>query len=95
MPHLQTLMFATLILSSQAGVYILRECGHFWQSRPSRFLVASSILGLGVAAILALGGILMPAISPSFLFGVAGTGILYFVCLDWLKVWLFSRLNLR
>lgn len=28
---LQTLTFATLILSSQAGVYLLRERGHFWQ----------------------------------------------------------------
>ena len=95
MPHLQTLMFATLILSSQAGVYLLRERGHFWESRPSRFLVGSSFLGLGVAAILALGGILMPAISGSFLLALAAIGILYLACLDWLKVWLFSRLNLR
>ncbi len=49
MPHLQTLMFATLILSSQAGVYLLRERGHFWQSRPSRFLVGSSRVWLGVS----------------------------------------------
>jgi len=60
---LQTLTFATLILSSQAGVYLLRERGHFWQSRPSRYLVGSSVLGLGVTTLLALGGILMPAIS--------------------------------
>ena len=66
MPHLQTLTFATLILSSQAGVYLLRERGHFWQSRPSRFLVGSSVFGLGVAAALALGGILMPALSCRF-----------------------------
>jgi H+-transporting ATPase len=95
MPHLQTLMFATLILSSQAGVYLLRERGHFWQSQPSRFLIGSSLSGLGVAAILSLGGILMPALSASFFLGVAGAGIVYFACLDWLKVWLFSRLNLR
>jgi H+-transporting ATPase len=95
MPHLQTLMFATLILSSQAGVYLLRERGHFWQSQPSRFLVGSSLLGLGVALILALGGILMQALSASFFLGVAGAGIVYFTCLDWLKVWLFGRLNLR
>ncbi len=95
MPHLQTLMFATLILSSQAGVYLLRERGHFWQSRPSRFLVGSSVLGLGVTAALVLGGILMPALSGAFLLGVAGAGIVYFACLDWLKVWLFGRLNLR
>jgi H+-transporting ATPase len=95
MPHLQTLMFSTLILSSQAGIYLLRERGHFWQSRPSPFLIGSSLLGLGVTAILALGGILMPAIGVSLFLGVAGAGIFYFVCLDWLKVWLFGRLDLR
>ncbi len=95
MPHLQTLMFATLILSSQAGVYLLRERGHFWQSQPSRFLVGSSVLGLGVTTALVLGGILMPALSAAFLLGVAGAGIVYFAGLDWLKVWLFGHLNLR
>ena len=88
-------MFGTLILSSQAGIYLLRERGHFWQSPPSPFLIASSVLGLGVAAILAFGGILMPAIHPSFFLGVAGAGIVYFAGLDWPKVWLFDRLNLR
>ncbi|MGO9199432.1 MAG: plasma-membrane proton-efflux P-type ATPase [Limisphaerales bacterium] len=93
--RLQTLMFATLILSSQAGVYLLRERGHFWQSQPSRFLAGSSVLGLGVAAILALGGILMPVLSASILLEVACAGVVYFACLDWLKVWLFVHLNLR
>jgi H+-transporting ATPase len=95
MPHLQALMFVTLIFSSQAGVYLLRERGHFWESMPSRFLIGSSVLGLGVAVILALGGIFMPALSVTFLLGVAGTGVIYFACLDWVKVWLFGRLNLR
>jgi hypothetical protein len=57
--------------------------------------VGSSVLGLGVTVALALGGILMPALSGALLFSVAGTAILYFACLDWLKVWLFDRLNLR
>jgi H+-transporting ATPase len=95
MPHIQALMFATLIFSSQAGVYLLRERGHFWQSQPSRFLVGSSVLGLGVTVALVLGGILMPALSAGLLLSVAATAILYFACLDWLKVWLFGRLNLR
>ena len=93
--HLQTLTFATLILSSQAGVYLLRERGHFWRSWPSPFLVASSVLGLSVTACLALVGILMPTLSGSLLVAVAGAGIIYFVCLDWVKVWLFDRLDLR
>ncbi len=95
MPHLQTLTFAALILSSQAGVYLLRERGHFWQSRPSFFLVASSVFGLTVVTILVLVGILMPPLSASLLLAVAGTGLLWFAGLDWLKVWLFGRLNLR
>jgi len=95
MPHLQTLMFATLILSSQAGVYLLRERGHFWQSMPSLFLIGSSLFGLGITVILVLGGILMPALNASFFLGVAGAGIVYFACLDWLKVWLFGWLKLR
>ncbi len=93
--RLQTLTFATLILSSQAGVYMLRERGHFWQSQPGRYLVVSSVLGLGVTALLALGGIFMPAISPSILLGVVGVGAAYFFCLDWVKVLLFARLKLR
>ena len=95
MPHLQTMMFATLILSAQAGIYLLRERGHFWQSPPRLLLIGSSLLGLGVVAVLALGGILMPALSASFFLAVAGAAIVYFSCLDWLKVWLFGRLNLR
>ena len=52
-------------------------------------------LGLGVMAAFVLGGILMPAISPSLLLGIAAIGAIYFSCLDWLKVWLFRRLDLR
>jgi len=84
-----------LILSSQAGVYLLRERGHFWQSRPSPFLVASSLFGLSVATILALAGILMSPLRAPLLLAVAGTGLIWFAGLDWLKVWLFRRLNLR
>jgi H+-transporting ATPase len=92
---LQTLTFATLILSSQMGVYLLRERGHFWKSRPSRLLVGSSVAGLGVTATLVLGGFLMRPISPTLLLGVAAVGLIYFAALDWVKVWIFARLNLR
>ncbi len=92
---LQTLTFATLILSSQAGVYLLRERGHFWDTRPGGYLLGSSAAGLGVTALLALAGILMPPIHPVILLGVAGVGLVYFAGLDWVKVALFARLDLR
>jgi H+-transporting ATPase len=92
---LQTLTFATLILSSQAGIYMLRERDHFWKSRPSRYVAFSSALGLSIAMLLALGGILMPAVQLPILLAVIGAGAGYFAALDWVKVQLFRRLDLR
>jgi hypothetical protein len=37
----------------------------------------------------------MSALRPSLLLALAGAGIIYFACLDWVKVWLFERLDLR
>jgi H+-transporting ATPase len=94
-PHLQTLTFATIILSTQAGIYLLRERGHFWASRPSPLLFASSAFAAVVALVLSQSGWLMPPIPPLLLAGVAVLAAVYFVALDWVKVWLFARLHLR
>jgi H+-transporting ATPase len=95
MPHLQTLTFATVILGSQAGVYLLRERGHCWASRPSRAMIASTVLGLGVTAFMALSGWHVPAIAPQLLAAVAVAAVIYFLALDWIKVWLFARWSVR
>ena len=93
--RLQTLTFATLILTSQAGVYLLRERHHCWTSLPSGEMLGSTLFGLSVTAAIALSGWHVPAIRPALLAGVAITAVLYFVALDWFKVWLFARLRLR
>ena len=93
--HLKTLTFATLILSSQAGVYLLRERHHCWTSLPSRGMFWSTLFGLSVTAVIALSGWHVPAISPVLLAAVAGAAVVYFLALDWFKVWLFARLRLR
>ncbi len=95
MPHLQTLTFATVILGSQAGVYVLRERGHCWASRPSNAMIASTVLGLSVTAFIALSGWHVPAIDLRLLLAVAGAAVVYFLALDWIKVWLFARWSLR
>ena len=94
-PHLQTLTFATIILSTQAGIYLLRERGHFWVSRPSPLLLASTALAAIASVVLTQSGWLMPTIHPLLLASVAICAATYFVALDWVKVWLFSRLDLR
>lgn len=95
MRHVQSLTFFTTIFTSQAGVYLLRERRHFWQSVPSRFLIWSSVLGVGVTTILCWGGVLVRAIPANVITAVAAAGVIYFFVLDWIKVWLFGRLNLR
>ncbi len=93
--HLQSLTFATVILGSQAGVYLLRERGHFWASRPSRAMLGSTALGLGVTAFITLAGFHVAAINLSLFAAVAGMALFYFLALDWFKVWLFARLQVR
>ncbi|MDR3406751.1 MAG: plasma-membrane proton-efflux P-type ATPase [Chthoniobacter sp.] len=94
-PHLQTLTFATIILSTQAGIYLLRERGHFWASRPSPLLLGSSAFAAIVAVVLSQSGWLMPTIPLHLIASVAALALAYFIVLDWLKLWLFARLKLR
>jgi H+-transporting ATPase len=84
-----------LIFSTQAAIFFLRERRHFWNSRPSLFLIAGSVFGMGTTAVLTLGGILMPPIRPFLLLVTVAAGVVYFACLDWLKIWLFSWFDLR
>ncbi len=93
--RLQTLTFAALILSSQAGVYLLRERRHCWTSLPSRAMLWSTCVGLGVTAAIALSGWHVPPVPPGLLAAVAASAAIYFLALDWLKVWLFARWSVR
>jgi H+-transporting ATPase len=92
---LQTLTFAAVILSSQAGVYLLRERGPCWSSWPSRAMLGSTALGLAVTAFIALSGWHVPAIPLPWLGIVAGVTVGYFFALDWIKVWMFHRWRVR
>ena len=76
-------------------MYLLRERRHFWQSAPSRFLIWSSVLGIGVTSLLCWRGLLVSAIGLPLLLAVAGCGLAWFAGLDWFKVWLFERLDFR
>lgn len=94
-PHLQTLTFVTVVLSTEVAIYLLRERGHFWESRPSWPLVGSSVFSIIVAVVLSQNGWLMAPIEPHLLVNISLAIALYFSLLDELKVWLFSQLKIR
>jgi H+-transporting ATPase len=95
LPHLQTLVFLTLVFSGQATVYLVRERRHFWRSPPGHWLVLSSALDVAVVSVLAALGVLMAPVSPAFILGLMALVATYLVLLDFLKNRLFRRLDLH
>ena len=57
--ELQTLAFVTLVFGNQAVLYVLRERRHMWSSKPSTWILASSLADIAIVAALALSGTLM------------------------------------
>lgn len=90
--QLQTLVFVMLVATGQGNVYLVRERGPFWRSRPSRWLVLSSLIDLAVVTAMAVTGVLMTpvgiALIAPLLLAIAG----YLLVLDQLKALLFRRL---
>jgi H+-transporting ATPase len=75
-------------------VYLVREHGHFWASRPSRWLVAASVADIAAVSGLAIGGIFMTAIAPSLVAGLLAVVAAYLALVDLVKVRMFRTLGL-
>jgi len=90
--ELQTLAFVTLVFGGQAAVYVVRERGRLWKSRPSIVLMLSSVADIGIALWLATSGALMAPLPPTTI-GVVLIGSLGFaLVLDTAKIML-ARTN--
>jgi len=84
-----------LVFSGQATVYLVRERRHFWNSRPSRLLLMSSLLDILIVSAMATHGILMVPI-PILLVGAVLSFILfYLVIVDFLKIKMIGYSHLR
>jgi len=91
---LQTLAFAIIVFGNQATTYTNRERQRLGSSRPSRWLVASSVVDLLIASTLAIGGIAMTRL-PALLVGemLMATAVFAFIA-DFAKVPVFKRLGI-
>ncbi|MBZ0091319.1 MAG: HAD-IC family P-type ATPase, partial [Sulfuricellaceae bacterium] len=92
--QLQTLIFVMLVFTGLGNVYLVRERRHFWQSRPSRWLMFATLLDIAVVSAMASRGILMTAISPALIAGLLAVATVYLVALDFLKIFIFRRSGL-
>jgi len=92
---LQTLAFFTLVCGNQATMYAVRARGRIWSPpRASRWLVASSVIDLGIALTLAGLGWLMTPLPFPVLGGVLAVAIAFTFILDGVKAPVFRRLKL-
>jgi H+-transporting ATPase len=91
---LRTLAFVSIVFGNQATTYTNRERRRMWSSRPSLWLVASSVVDVLVASTLATCGIAMAPL-PVFVVGglLAAAGVFAFT-LDFAKVPMFKRLKI-
>jgi len=92
--QMQTLTFVMLGFAGQGNVYVLRERGRLWSSRPASIMLLASLCDVVVMATLAAGGILMAALPLSIIAMLVGTTLVFTLAMDSIKLAVFSRLRI-
>lgn len=91
----RTLIFLTLVLSSQATIHLVRTGMPAWRDRASGWLLGASVIDVLAATALCLSGALMDSIGWGPLLGVGAAVLAASSVADVLKVPVFRRLGLH
>ena len=91
---LQTLSFVALVFANQATTYLNRERQRMGTTRPSLWLLGSSVLDLLIASTLAIWGIAMAPLPLIVVAGILVAAVVFAFILDFLKVLVFNRLGI-
>jgi H+-transporting ATPase len=93
--ELQTLAFVTLVFGNQAVLYVVRERHHMWYSKPSAWVLASSMADIAMVSLFVLSGILMDPLPwriVAFIF-IAAAG--FMLILDQIKFPIAAMFKLK
>ena len=93
--QLQTLAFVMLVFSGQGTVYLVRERNRLWSSRPSLFLVASSVADIVIVSLMAARGILMTSIPWPVIGALFAAMLVFLLMMDSVKVRIFRGFAIR
>jgi H+-transporting ATPase len=91
---LQTLSFLVIVFGNQATTYTNRERRHLWSSRPSVWLLVSSVADILIASTLAIGGIAMAPLPAWVVACTLAAAAAFAILLDLVKVPVFRRLGI-
>jgi H+-transporting ATPase len=89
---LQTLGFLTIVCGNQATTYNNRERLRIWSSRPSVWLIGSSLIDMALACVLAGAGIAMAPLPLAAVAAVVAASVVFAFLIDFAKVPVFRRL---
>ena len=92
LPQLQTLIFVMLVFTGLGNVFLVRERGHLWKSRPSTWLMAASLIDVAIVCTLATQGILMAPVAPALIAALGALVVVYLLAMDFLKVAILRHL---
>jgi H+-transporting ATPase len=91
---LGSLAFVVIVFGNQATTYNNRERRRLWSSRPSRWVVISSVADVLIAATLAVAGIAMIPLPLPAVLGTLVAAAAFAVIFDFAKVPAFRRLGI-
>ena len=91
---LRTLAFVVLVFGNQATTYLNRDRKRMGSSRPSLWLVGSSVVDLLIASTLATCGIAMSRLPVPLVGEIFLAGVVFAFVLDFAKVPVFNRLRI-
>jgi H+-transporting ATPase len=91
---LRTLAFVTIVCGNQATTYTNRERRRLWSSRPSVWLVISSLVDTSIACVLSVAGIAMAPLPVVAVGAILGSAAVFAVLIDFAKVPVFRRLEI-
>ena len=83
--RLQTLAFVALAFGNQSVLYAVRERRRLWTSWPSRWVLASSALDIGIVTLLAVSGLLMKPLPWQIVVAILAAAVGLCVVLDRIK----------
>ena len=92
--QMQTLTFVMLGFAGQGNVYVLRERGRLWSSRPAPIMVLASACDVVLMAGLAGGGVLMAPLPLSIIAMLFATTVVFTLAMDSIKLAVFARLRI-
>jgi H+-transporting ATPase len=85
----QTLTFIMLVFAGQGVMYVVRERGRLWSSRPSRLMIIFTSADIVFVSSLAIFGIFVQPLPASIVVSLLATTVVFVLALDQVKVMLY------